>query len=114
MHGVGNCQLDTLLLTMPVGWPGTLAQYAGRLHASKRDFVPRKMQNLSWSVQGRWCPHLPPVRDARLLKPGLFCVPACRAHRSGNRPRRVRSAKNLAPSLNSISTPSSTGRYKMA
>ena len=32
-------RLDTLLLTMPVSWKGTLAQYAGRLH---RDFAGKK------------------------------------------------------------------------
>ena len=32
-------RLDTLLLTMPVSWKGTLAQYAGRLH---RDFEGKK------------------------------------------------------------------------
>ena len=53
-EGFDDARLDTLFLTMPISWKGTLAQYVGRLHrlhAAKHevlvhDYVDRAVPTL--------------------------------------------------------------------
>lgn len=60
-EGFDDKRLDTLFLTMPISWHGTLAQYAGRLHrnhAHKKevvvyDYVDRQVPMLAKMVEKR-------------------------------------------------------------
>jgi superfamily II DNA or RNA helicase len=60
-EGFDDARLDTLFLTMPVSWKGTLVQYAGRLHrlhSRKRevrihDYVDREIPMLARMFEKR-------------------------------------------------------------
>jgi len=49
-EGFDDARLDTLFLTMPISWRGTLAQYAGRLH---RLHPPKRQVVIFDYVDGR-------------------------------------------------------------
>lgn len=55
-EGFDDARLDTLFLTMPISWRGTLAQYAGRLHrhhADKREVRIYDYADLSCPMLGK-------------------------------------------------------------
>jgi len=60
-EGFDDARLDTLFLTLPVSWKGTLVQYAGRLHrlhTDKRevrivDYVDSKVSMLARMFEKR-------------------------------------------------------------
>ena len=60
-EGFDDARLDTLFLTMPVAWKGTLVQYAGRLHRTHHgktdvrifDYVDREVPMLSRMFEKR-------------------------------------------------------------
>jgi len=55
-EGFDDSRLDTLFLTMPIAWKGTLAQYAGRLHRlhdAKREVIIYDYVDMSVPVLAR-------------------------------------------------------------
>ncbi|MFH1118075.1 MAG: restriction endonuclease subunit R, partial [Pseudomonadota bacterium] len=55
-EGFDDARLDTLFLTLPVSWRGTLAQYAGRLHrlhAAKKEVIIYDYADLQVPVLAR-------------------------------------------------------------
>jgi superfamily II DNA or RNA helicase len=52
-EGFDDARLDTLFLTLPVSWRGTIAQYAGRLHDDKREVRIYDYADLNVSMLSR-------------------------------------------------------------
>ena len=66
-EGFDDARLDTLFLTMPISWRGTLSQYAGRLHprhASKRDVVIYDYVDENEPMLVKWPPSESPDIEA--------------------------------------------------
>ena len=60
-EGFDDARLDTLFLTMPISWRGTLAQYAGRLHR----IHPAKREVIIYDYIGTLEPVLAKMADRR-------------------------------------------------
>jgi superfamily II DNA or RNA helicase len=61
-EGFDDARLDTLFLTMPVSWKGTLVQYAGRLHR----LHPSKAEVRIYDYVDRQVPMLSRMFDKRM------------------------------------------------
>jgi hypothetical protein len=77
-EGFDDSRLDTIFLTMPIAWKGTLAQYAGRLHRlhdAKREVI---IYDYVYKVGPRWPGrHVRPAwANAQALPTILAAVPA--------------------------------------
>jgi hypothetical protein len=84
-EGFDDSPLETLFLTMPVAWKGTLAQYAGRLHRlhdTKReviiyDYVDMSVPVLALMAAKRRVGYQ--TIGYRILRP-VICFPISRSH----------------------------------
>ena len=84
-EGFDDSRLDTLFLTMPIAWKGTLAQYAGRLHrlhSAKREVMIYNYVDMSVPVLARMA-----ADDASDIKQSAIgfsvltiCFPISRSH----------------------------------
>jgi superfamily II DNA or RNA helicase len=81
-EGFDDARLDTLFLTMPVAWKGTLVQYAGRLHRMHQgktevrifDYVDRQVPVLARMFEKR-------LRGCRAMGYEMAALPEARARR---------------------------------
>jgi superfamily II DNA or RNA helicase len=107
-EGFDDSRLDTLFLTMPIAWKGTLAQYAGRLH--RLNDAEREVIIYDYvDTRGRFWPAW--LRNAALAISQLdtrywvraICFPARWSHRAHSRKLRelsdqiVRRARAIIP-----------------
>ena len=115
-EGFDDARLDTLFLTMPVSWKGTLVQYAGRLHRLHPgktevriyDYVDREVPLFLRMFDKRLrgyraigyarregglhdvaCSASPTVDDGTTETPAIPISKKTRRPRSGRRPRKV-------------------------
>jgi superfamily II DNA or RNA helicase len=112
-EGFDDARLDTLFLTMPVSWKGTLVQYAGRLHRlhpSKTevriyDYVDREVPLFLRMFEKRrrgyraigYTRNDGPLNDEAPVNDGTTEIPVNPTARKTSGPRRGRRPKRTSP-----------------
>ncbi len=85
-EGFDDSRLDTLFLTMPISWQGTLAQYAGRLHRLHHS----KKEVVIYDYVDQLVPMLARMSERRMKgygKLGYTCSLAIPIENDSNQPR---------------------------
>ena len=82
-EGFDDQRLETLFLTMPIAWRGTLAQYAGRLH--RLHDPKREWSSMTTSI--RMCPCSPVWRPSapQAIRRSAIRSPRVRDYPTGRR-----------------------------